>query len=127
MATIHHERGALTLNTVQRIAGCVLLIVTTVLFAACPPRVSIRDINGDPGRYANRDISVAGHVTNSFGAMGTGVYEIDDGTGRIWVYSQNYGVPASGTKVGVTGRISQGFAVGGRSFAVILRETERRH
>lgn len=98
-----------------------------VLLAACPPRVSIADINRDPGRYVDRDVSIAGRVSNSFGAMGTGVYEINDGSGTMWVYSQGYGVPANGAKVGVTGRITQGFSFGGRSFAVILRETERRH
>jgi hypothetical protein len=101
--------------------------MTTLLLAACPPRVSIADINGDPGRYANRDISIAGRVSNSFGALGTGVYEIDDGTGTMWVYSQTFGVPGNGAKIGVTGRITQGFNFGGRSFAVILKQTERRH
>jgi hypothetical protein len=48
------------LNTPLKIFACVLLIVTTLLLAGCPPRVSIRDINRDPGRYANRDISVGG-------------------------------------------------------------------
>lgn len=115
------------MNTVQKTAAAVLLILTTLLLAGCPPRVSIRDINRDPGRYANKDISVAGRVSNSFGAMGTGVYEIDDGTGTIWIYSQSYGVPASGAKIAVTGRITQGFNFGGRSFAVVLHETERRH
>jgi hypothetical protein len=115
------------LNTRQKVVAAVLVILTTLLLAGCPPRVSIRDINRDPGRYANRDISVGGRVSNSFGAMGNGVYEIDDGTGTMWVYSQGFGVPASGSKVGVTGQISQGFSFGGRSFAVILRETQRRH
>ena len=119
--------GDIRLNTCQKIFATGVLVMMTLLLAACPPRVSIRDINRDPGRYANRDISVAGRVSNSFGALGTGVYEIDDGTGTIWVYSRSYGVPASGTKVGVTGQISQGFSLGGRSFAVILRESERRH
>ncbi len=99
----------------------------TLLLTGCPPRVSIADINRDPGRYANRDVSVAGRVSNSFGALGTGLYEIEDGTGTIWVYSQSYGVPSSGSKVAVTGRISQGFNFGGRSIAVVLHETERRH
>ncbi len=119
--------GDTHVNTCQKTIAAVLLIMTTLLLAGCPPRVSIADINRDPGRYANRDVSVAGRVSNSFGALGTGVYEIDDGTGTIWVYSQSYGVPATGAKVAVTGRISQGFSFGGRSFAVILRETERRH
>lgn len=115
------------MNTAHRFIACLLLSIATLLLAGCPPRISIRDINRDPGRYVNRDISVGGRVSNSFGALGNGVYEIDDGTGTMWVYSQGYGVPSGGAKVGVTGRISQGFSFGGRTFAVILRETERRH
>lgn len=115
------------MRTSRKIVVSIVLTAATLLLAGCPPRISIRDINRDPGRYANSDISVGGRVTNSFGALGNGVYEINDGTGTIWVYSEGYGVPSSGAKVGVTGRVSQGFSFGGRSFAVILRETERRH
>jgi hypothetical protein len=114
-------------NTHRKQISFALLILSTLVLTACPPRVSIRDINRDPSRYANRDVSVGGRVSNSLGAMGSGVYELDDGTGTIWVYSGGFGVPASGTKVGVTGRITQGFSFGGRSFAVILHESERRH
>ena|SRR5437868_3595881 len=94
---------------------------------ACPPRVRISDINRDPGRYAGKEISVAGRVTNSLGVFGTGLFQIDDGSGTIWIYSQNYGVPANGAKVAVTGRLEQGVNLGGRSFATLLRETQRRH
>ena len=45
----------------------------------------------------------------------------------MWVFSKNYGVPGSGAKLAVTGRIQQAFAFGGRNFATILLETERRH
>lgn len=115
------------MKTHFRVVAASLILVMTVLLAACPPRVSIAQINRDPGRYVDRDISIGGRVSNSFGALGSGVYEVDDGTGTMWVYSQGYGVPTNGAKVGVTGRITQGFSFGGRSFAVILRETERRH
>lgn len=111
----------------QKAVAAGLVLLMTLLLAACPPRVSIAQINRDPGRYVDRDITIAGRVSNSFGAMGTGVYEIDDGSGTMWVYSQGFGVPANGAKIAVTGRITQGFSFGGRSFAVILRETERRH
>ena len=66
-------------------------------------------------------------MSSSFGALGSGVYQLDDGTGQIWVYSQRYGVPGNGARVGVKGTISLGFSFGGRSFAVVLRENERRH
>jgi hypothetical protein len=115
------------MNTTQKTMAAILLMMMTLLLVACPSRVSIADLNRDPGRYANRDISIAGRVSNSFGALGTGVYEIDDGTGTMWVFSQNFGVPGNGAKVAVTGRVEQGFSVGGRSFAVILKQTEARH
>jgi hypothetical protein len=109
------------------------LILATVIGAAmflilgCPTRTSIAEINRDPGHFAGKDVSIHGRVSDSFGALGNGVFQIDDGTGSMWVYSQNFGVPGNGSKVAVTGRIEQGFAFGGRSFGVILRETEARH
>lgn len=111
----------------QKFAAVTFLVLATILLAACPPRVRIADINRDPGRYANKEIAIAGRVSNSFGAFGSGVYEIDDGSGRMWVYSQNYGVPGNEAKIAVVGRIQQGFSFGGRSFGTILRETQRRH
>ena len=104
-----------------------LLVTATIFLTACPPRVSIERINRDPGRYAGREVTIGGRVTNSFGAMGSGVFEIEDDTGRMWVYSERYGVPSTGARVAVTGTVAQGFSFGGRSFATVLRETERRH
>ena len=119
------EVGVVRLRS--RLALTLLLIVGTLILAACPTRTSIERINRDPGRYAGKDVAIAGHVTTSFGALGTGVYEVDDGSGRMWVFSERYGVPSNGTRVAVTGRIEQGFSFGGRSFSTIMRETERRH
>ena len=110
-----------------RLSLTLLLVVGTLLLVACPTRTSIGRIVRDPGRYAGREVAIGGRVSNSFGALGTGVYQVDDGTGQIWVYSQRYGVPGDGAEVGVRGTISQGFSFGGRSFAVVMRETERRH
>jgi hypothetical protein len=58
--------------------------------------------------------------------MGVGAFEIDDGTGRLWVISDKYGVPGRDAGIAVTGRIEQGLAFGGRNFATVLRETRRR-
>jgi hypothetical protein len=97
-----------------------------VLMIGCPTQTSIADINKDPGHFAGKDVSIHGTVSDSFGALGSGVFQMDDGTGRMWVYSQSFGVPGNGTRAAVTGRIEQGFAFGGRTFGVILRETEAR-
>ena len=103
------------------------IVAMMVLAAGCPTQTSIADINRDPGRFTGKDVRIQGTVSDAFGALGNGVFQIDDGTGRLWVYSQNYGVPGNGSKVAVTGRIQQGFAFGGRNFVVVLRETEARH
>jgi hypothetical protein len=114
-------------GTLRR-AFCVLLVsLVAVLLTGCPPRESIAKINQDPGRFAGKEISIAGQVTDSFGAMGSGVFQLDDGTGNMWVFSKKFGIPASGVKLAVTGRIEQGFAFGGHNYAIILLETERRH
>ena len=110
-----------------RLSLTLLVVAASLILAACPTRTSIERINRDPGRYAGKEVAIAGHVTTSFGALGTGVFEVDDGTGRMWVFSERYGVPGNGARVGVRGRIEQGFSFGGRNFATIMRETERRH
>ena len=102
-----------------------LVVLSTLLLTACPT-TNIDKINRDPGRFVNREVTIAGRVTTSFGALGSGVYQLDDGTGQIWVFSQNFGVPANGAKVAVSGTVGQGFSFGGRSFAIILRQTKRR-
>lgn len=113
--------------TRQRIFTLVALVTAILLLAGCPPRTKISDIERDPGKYTNKDVTIAGRVATSYGALGSGMFQVDDGSGTMWVYSQNFGVPGNGTKVAVTGRISQGFSFGGRSFAIILRESQPRH
>ena len=115
------------MNTHSRIAHAILLVGGILLLAGCPTRTSIAKINRDPGRYVGKEVTVAGRVTGSFGALGSGIFQINDGTGDMWVYSQSYGVPSNGAKVAVTGRIEQGFSFGGQNFATILRESQRRH
>jgi hypothetical protein len=97
-----------------------------LLLAACPPRKSIESINRDPGRFRGKEVTVTGQVVNSFAAMGVGAFELDDGTGRLWVFSDKYGVPGQGGRIVVTGTIQQGFSFGGRNFATILKETRAR-
>lgn len=102
---------------------CALIVTVT----GCPTRTSIADINKDPGRYDGKDVTIAGRASSSFGAVGNGIFQIDDASGHMWVFSQSFGVPSDGAKVAVTGRIEQGISFAGRSFAVVLKETHPRH
>ena len=110
-----------------RASRMLMLAAATLILTACPTRTSIEKIERDPGKFVGKEVTIAGRVSNAFGALGTGAYEVDDGTGRLWVYSGGMGVPGNGAKVAVTGTISQGMNIGGRTFAIILKQTERRH
>ena len=110
-----------------RVVAAFVIALGSLLLAGCPPRVSIEKLNRDPGRYAGREVTIAGRVVDSFGALGRGVFAVDDGTGTMWILAGQYGIPGAGAKLAVSGHVEQGFSLGGRNFATILRETERRH
>jgi len=97
----------------------VLLVMAALLLSACGT-VKIGRINADPTRYANRTVRVEGRVTNAVGALGTGGYQIDEGTGKIYVISSS-GVPSKGSAVQVRGRVTSGINVLGRSFGTTIR------
>lgn len=103
--------------------GTFLLLLTFVL-TACPERETISKINADPGRFGQKEVGVAGRVTDSYGIPGYGAYEIDDGTGRLWVVTRR-GVPSRGSQVGAKGRVYSGLSWGGRSFGTVLEESDR--
>ena len=101
-----------------------IAVLAALLLGACAP-VTIGRITSDPSRFQNRSIKVSGTVTNSVGVMGKGGYQIDDGTGKIYVISGR-GVPSSGSRVEVTGRVSPGVEVLGTPLGVAIREESHR-
>jgi hypothetical protein len=113
------------MRTSHRISFLSILLVGTFLFTACPKRESISKIMADPGRYQNKEVGITGTVTDSYGALGVGTYEIDDGTGRMWVATRR-GVPSRGSRVGAKGRILPSFSFAGRSYVTVMEETDRR-
>ena len=86
-------------------------LALTVLFAACEQK-TIRQILAEPDRYRDQDVGVVGNVMRSFSLLGKGAYEVDDGTGKLWIVSGK-GVPRTGAHVAVKGRIKDGFDLNG--------------
>jgi hypothetical protein len=99
--------------------------LAALVLLGCTESITIADINRDPGRFRDKDVSITGQVVTSFGAVGEGAYQVDDGTGRIWVLTERGGVPGQGARVRVTGRVTTGVTFAGRSFGVVLRESDR--
>ena len=112
----------MTKRTALVIAVCLL----SLLMTACDTQ-KIADINADPGRFQGKEVSVAGRVTGiSVGALNTGFYQIDDGTGKLYVLSESHGAPTQGADVGVKGTIMPTFTFLGKNYATVLRESARR-
>lgn len=88
--------------------------------------VPIGRVLHDPGRYSNRRVTVQGNVTGVVGAFGTGAYQVDDGTGRIYVLSSGRGVPGKGARVKVTGNVTSGVNIMGRDIGTTIRETHHK-
>ncbi|PWT82383.1 MAG: hypothetical protein C5B44_02190 [Acidobacteria bacterium] len=113
------------MHLAKKLGIAAFLLSATLLLTACPQQETISKINADPGRYRNKEVAIVGRVTNSYGVMGNGAYEIDDGTGRIWVVTRR-GVPSRGSRVGAKGHVYNGFSFGGHSYGTVIEETDRR-
>jgi hypothetical protein len=109
----------------KRICYFLVILIAGFALTACE-KVKIGDINADPGRFMDKEIAVVGTVTQSIGALGRGVYQIDDGTGRLWVLSTSRGVPSKGAKIGVKGHITQSVVFLGINYGTVLQESDRR-
>src|ERR1044072_2273127 len=113
------------MNLAKRIGSAGLVLAAVVLLTACPSQTTISKINADPARYRNKEVAIVGTVRDSYGALGQGAYEIDDGTGRLWVVTRR-GVRAKGARGGGTGHVYNGFNFGCRNYGPVLEETDRR-
>lgn len=108
-----------------------LAVFIAVIAAACPNRVSIADIEANPSKYLDKEIAIAGTVKDSYGVSipGTpirgGAYKIDDGTGSIWIVTED-SVPNKGAEIGVKGRIGNGVNWKGKNYGLGMYENDRR-
>jgi hypothetical protein len=94
----------------QRYALLTAVVLWALAMSGCEQK-TINEIRAEPSRYANKEVSVVGTVTRSYSVLGKGVYEIDDGTGKLWIASEK-GVPREGAKVVVKGTIRDGYNLG---------------
>lgn len=98
-------------RTRSRLLIGLLLAPLALILVGCEQK-KINEILADPQRYANREVGVTGNVIRSVSVLGKGAYQVDDGTGKLWVISDK-GVPREGARVGVKGKIRDGFNLGG--------------
>ena len=98
-----------------------MLGIVLVGLNACSRTIRIRDLLDRPQEYDGKTVQVEGTVTQSIGVLGTGAFEIDDGTGKIFVIASGQGVPRDGAKTKAKGRFESLFSFLGRTMAAIVQ------
>jgi hypothetical protein len=97
-----------------------LFLGLMLLSAACATK-TINQIRADPAKYRNQDVTVRGTVAQSASVMGKGAYKLTDGDDSLWVVTGG-GAPRNGARVDVTGRIQDGYDLGGLGRVLKLPE-----
>ena len=103
-----------------------LIIAASALSGACASMGSrsIGEVQSNPGKFADKTVTVEGLVTTSWGIpmVPFKVYRVSDGSGEMLVISDNARLPGKNTRVRVSGDVEEFALIGGRSFGLHLRE-----
>lgn len=82
----------------------------------------IKTLLDDPGRYDGQTVAIEGDVTRSYGVLGYGAYQVNDGTGTLSVVTKEGGAPRTGVRVGVKGTFRSAFTLGSETAAVLMED-----
>ncbi len=103
----------------------VLAALPLLLLTACDLD-TIAEVKSDPYKFTRETAHLGGVVTKSFGAMGYGIYELEDKTGKIYVVSERGGVPGRGARVEVKGKAKNAFTFAGFDYGTVIFESGRK-
>lgn len=101
------------------------MLIFLMVLMHCAASVRIGDIKNSPSRFHDKKVTISGTVdeTITLPILGVGVYQLNDGTGTIWVKPKEL-TPEKGEHVMVTGTIKVGLTISGKSFGLILIESK---
>src|ERR1700752_2224793 len=101
-------------NTWWLVGVCLLGVV----LAGCATK-PISEILAHPEHFRGDDIAIQGRVAASFSVAGLGsAYEVDDGTGRMWVISRHRPAPPEHAHIYVGGRVQTAISFGERTLGI---------
>lgn len=116
------RRGFIVLGA---LAALVLVGVVALLLGSCVRDATVADIQRSPDSYYGSVVHIEGVASNASPAIeGFAVYELDDGTGRVWVVTRTT-PPTGSTKVSVTGRVNKPVALGELTLETHVVEEKR--
>jgi len=107
-----------------------LIVSLSVVAGVSAKRRSIADLEANPTKYQNKTVTITGIVRDSDGinipfiGISGGCYKIDDGTGSIWVCSED-GAPTKGAELKVKGKLQTGAVYRGKNYGLVIIEKDR--
>ena len=103
-----------------------LIIAAAATSGACASMGSrsISEVQTNPGKFADKTVTVEGVVTSSWGIplVPFKVYRVSDGSGEMLVISDEGRIPSKDARVRVRGEVEEFALLGGRSFGLHLRQ-----
>ena len=103
-----------------------LLTIATLLFiSGCKGTTPIKTLLDDPELNNGKQVQIAGEVTKSPAIPGPDAFEVDDGTGKVFVLSKEHGTPREGTKVVVKGIFYAAISSKTQTFAAVMETVSR--
>ncbi len=105
----------------KTLLGTMIIFFFSLLFCAAHTRIA--DIRQAPRKFHDQTVTVSGTICNviTLPVLDVGIFQIDDGTGKIWV-KPKHEVPFMNEHISVTGTIKVGISIGGKDFGLILIE-----
>lgn len=102
---------------------CIALLGVIAIGCGTKP---ISEILAHPEHFRDEDIGIQGRVVSSFSIAGIGAaYQLDDGTGRIWVFTRHRPAPPEHVHMYVGGRVKSAVTLGDRTLGIALEEKGR--
>jgi hypothetical protein len=94
-----------------------------VLLSACSGTQPIKQLLDNAFSFDTRTVRIVGEVKQSVDALGADVYQVDDGTGSlaVWTKSGN-GLPRLGARINVEGEFRSAFPLGSQTVPVLMEQ-----
>jgi len=111
----------------RNIVWILAVAFTATIAAGCASlggQRQIAEVQTNPGRFVDHDVTVEGVVTTSWGIplVPFKVFRVSDGSAEMLVISDDSRMPSKNARVRVRGDVQEFALIGGRSFGLHLRE-----
>jgi hypothetical protein len=122
----HHDRKGDKMKRRLSVVILLALLATMVLTVGCATTDKIGDILANPLQYEGQEVKIEGTVGNTMwlSLLSQGAYQVGDGTGNIWV-TTNQPPPQKGHTVSVRGTVQPAVSLGGTSLGTVIVESKR--